>query len=92
MYVHRKRKGRLLKEVRTPGRIKSVPNVPGTQHRSVRVPDDDWADLETATKRLGADRATVIKQFIRWYLRRPGAELPERPGVTSSAAADVTTS
>jgi hypothetical protein len=21
----------------------------------------------------------VIKEFIRWYLRRPGAELPERP-------------
>lgn len=71
-----------MKEVRTPGRLGHVPNSPGTQHRSVRVPDGDWADLETATKRVGSDRAAVIKQFIRWYLRRPGAELPERPGGT----------
>jgi hypothetical protein len=77
-----------LKEVRTPGRIKGVPNVPGTQHRSVRVPDEDWADLEKATKSLGSDRGTVIKQFIRWYLRRPGAELPERPGDEKPADAE----
>jgi hypothetical protein len=51
----------------------------GTQHRSVRVSDADWADLETATKAVGSDRGTVIKEFIRWYLRRPGAELPEPP-------------
>jgi hypothetical protein len=56
-----------------------MPNRPGTQHRSVRVSDEDWADLETATKGLRSDRGTVIKQFIRWYLRRPGAKLPERP-------------
>jgi hypothetical protein len=80
VYVHRNHKEESLKEVRTPGRLGHVPNQPGTQHRSVRIPDDDWADLETASKRIGADRATVIKQFIRWYLRRPGAELPERPG------------
>jgi hypothetical protein len=68
-----------LKEVRTPGRIKGMPNSPRTQHRSVRVPDADWADLDAATKSIGSDRGTVIKEFIRWYLRRPGAEMPERP-------------
>lgn len=68
-----------MKEVRTPGRLGRVPNSPRTQHRSVRVPDDDWADLETATSAVGSDRGTVIKEFIRWYLRRPGAKLPERP-------------
>jgi hypothetical protein len=46
----------------------------------VRVSDDDWADLDTAAKSAGVDRAALIKGFIRWYLRRPGAELPERPG------------
>jgi hypothetical protein len=56
-----------------------MPNRPGTQHRSVRVSNEDWTDLETATKGLSSDRGTVIKQFIRWYLRRPGAKLPERP-------------
>ena len=29
--------------------------------------------------REGTDRAKVINQFLRWYLRRPGAKLPERP-------------
>ena len=56
-----------------------MPNKPGTQHRSVRISDEDWTDLEAATGTLGSDRGTVIKQFIRWYLRRPGAKLPERP-------------
>jgi hypothetical protein len=77
VYVHRKEAK--LKSVRTPGRLGAVPNKPGTQHRSVRVSDEDWADLDAATSALGADRGTVIKQFIRWYLRRPGAKLPARP-------------
>lgn len=77
MYVHRKEDP--LNSVRTPARLDGVPNRPGTQHRSVRVSDEDWTDLETATGGLGSDRGTVIKQFIRWYLRRPGAKLPQRP-------------
>jgi hypothetical protein len=88
VYVHRKPKGETLKAIRTPGTIEGVPNSPRTQHRSVRVPDEDWADLLTATKRLGSDRGTVIKQLIRWYLRRPGAELPERPGGKPAADAE----
>jgi hypothetical protein len=45
----------------------------------VRVSDEDWSDLETATADAGTDRAKVINQLVRWYLRRPGAKLPERP-------------
>jgi hypothetical protein len=56
-----------------------VPNQPRTQHRSVRIDDDDWDDAERATRRMGTDRAKIINQFLRWYLRRPGAKLPERP-------------
>jgi hypothetical protein len=70
-----------MKPVRTLG---AVPNVPGTQHRSVRISDNDWADLETAAAATGTDRAKLLNQFIRWYLRRPGAKLPERPGVRSA--------
>lgn len=68
-----------MKTVRTPGTLGRMPNQPRTQHRSVRVSDDDWADLDTAAKLAGTDRATLIKQFIRWYLRRSGVKLPERP-------------
>lgn len=65
------RKGVTLKTVRTEdGRI---------QHRSVRVTDEDWNDAERATADMGTDRAKVINQFLRWYLRRPGVKLPERP-------------
>lgn len=77
MYVHRK--GVTLINVRTPGTIERVPDKPKTQHRSVRISDEDWADLEARAASQGADRAKVINQFIRWYLRRSGAKLPERP-------------
>jgi hypothetical protein len=57
-----------------------VPGGPGHhQHRSVRVPDDEWDDAGEATAEMGTDRAKIINQFLRWWLRRPGAELPERP-------------
>lgn len=68
-----------MKSVRTPGRLGRVPNQPRTQHRSVRVSDEDWDDAEAATASMGTDRAKVINQFLHWYLRRPGAKLPDRP-------------
>jgi hypothetical protein len=42
----------------------------------VRAPDDDWADLDTASD---GKRPEVVRELIRWYLRRPGSRLPERP-------------
>lgn len=77
VYVHRKEEP--LKPVRTAARLGSVPNQPRTQHRSVRVSDEDWADLDTTAAAAGSDRAKIINQLLRWYLRRPGAKLPERP-------------
>lgn len=77
MYVHRK--GNRLNDVRTPGTLERMPNVPGNKHRSVRVSDEDWTDLEAAAKARDSDRGTVIKEFIWWYLRRPGAKMPQRP-------------
>jgi hypothetical protein len=77
VYVHRKRV--TLKSVRTAAKLGAVPNKPRTQHRSVRISDEDWADLGAAAASAGADRAKVINQLVHWYLRRPGAKLPERP-------------
>ncbi|MER7213160.1 hypothetical protein ABT340_39370 [Streptosporangium sp. NPDC000239] len=56
-----------------------MPNQPRTQHRSVRVDDDDWADLDAVAQRMGTNRAQVINAYIRWHLRRPDARRPERP-------------
>lgn len=77
MYVHHK--GVFLKSVRTPSTLGPVPNKPKSQHRSVRFSDQDWADLHDATAAMGIDRGTVLKELARWYMRRPGAKLPERP-------------
>ena len=51
--------------------------------RQMRIPDDEWVPFETATKEQHPEgrspRAAVVREFIRWYMRRPGAKLPERP-------------
>lgn len=56
-----------------------MPDAPKTQHRSVRVTDDDWTDLADRAAAAGLDRAKVINALVAWYLRRPGAKLPTRP-------------
>lgn len=48
-----------------------------TTPKQVRIPDEDWAKFEeTAGRRR---RAAVLVEFIRWYNREPGAELPLPP-------------
>lgn len=51
-----------------------------TKHRSIRLEQDLWDRLDLAAKATGYDRSGVIRQFVRWYLRVPGAKLPQRPG------------
>ena len=53
-----------------------MPDKPKTQHRSVRISDDDWADLLAAAETQGSDRGTVIKELVAWYLHR--ADAPKR--------------
>lgn len=65
--------------VRTPANIGTVPNKPRTQHRSVRVDDPEWDDLEAAAEHIDLDRAKVINQLIENWLGRPGVEAPQRP-------------
>lgn len=49
-----------------------------TPLQHTRVPQDDWDDLRAVA---GRGAAKVIREFIRWYLRRPGAKMPVRPSV-----------
>ncbi|WP_199572723.1 hypothetical protein [Streptomyces murinus] len=60
-----------------------MPNKPKTQHRSVRISDDDWADLLAAAKAQDTDRAGVINELVAWYLRRPGVTQPKRPELSA---------
>lgn len=47
-----------------------------TPIRHIRIPDDEWDDLH---KLAGKENVRVLRQLIRWYLRRPGSKLPVRP-------------
>jgi hypothetical protein len=60
-----------------------VPPETHTQPRQIRIATDLWDELEQAvgTRR----RSAVIVEFIRWYLRKPGAKLPRRLPVAADA-------
>jgi len=40
---------------------------------------DEWYDFDLAAEAQDSERSAVIRDFIDWYIRKPGAELPERP-------------
>jgi hypothetical protein len=61
------------------GTLARVPNQPKTPNRAVRVDDELWQEAGQAAAAAGTDRTKLLNQFLRWYLRRPGAALPERP-------------
>jgi len=62
-----------------------MPNAPKTQPRQMRIPDAEWTDFDAAAKSMDSDRASEVRAFIAWYLRRPGAKLPKRPDAAADA-------
>lgn len=56
-----------------------VPNQPKTPSRSVRIDDDDWAELGRIAEGEASTRGKLINELVAWYLGRPGSELPVRP-------------
>jgi hypothetical protein len=68
----------------TPEKERIMPNAPKTPHRQVRVDDELWIRFDAAVHRAGAaDRSTVLRDFIRWYVRdiedgKP-VRMPKRP-------------
>lgn len=51
----------------------------GTPHAGIRVPPELWEEFAAVAREQGTDRSTLIRAFIRWYLRKPEATLPKRP-------------
>ena len=53
--------------------------------RRFRAPVGEWEPFEAAARAVHPEgrspRGRVIREFMRWYMRRPGAVLPERPPV-----------
>lgn len=51
-----------------------------TRHRPIRVDDDLWDAFGAI---VGVrNRSKVIRDFIRWFVGVPGAEIPQRPEPT----------
>jgi hypothetical protein len=54
----------------------------------VSFQDEDWAVAKEITEQvMGTGRNAIIEAFLRWYLHRPGAVLPERPPESTAAEA-----
>lgn len=47
--------------------------------RTIRLEQNLWDALGPAAMANGHDRSGLIRQFVRWYLTEPGAQLPQRP-------------
>ena len=52
----------------------------GTDRRTVRVEPDLWNEFGVAAQDQPDGRSGVLREFIRWYLDKPGSELPQRGG------------
>lgn len=63
-----------------PDKIRPVPNPENfTPIRSIRVPDATWNPARARAKDQGTDMSKLVREFLDWYNREPGAKLPERP-------------
>jgi hypothetical protein len=58
-----------------------VPNQPKTPVQRFRLDGDLWEQFDEAVRHAdaGADRSKVLRQFVAWFVREPGAKLPSRP-------------
>jgi hypothetical protein len=52
----------------------------GTDRRTIRVEPDLWDEFGTATANEPDGRSGVVRAFMRWYLGKPGANLPGPTG------------
>lgn len=44
-----------------------------------RVPQDKWNEFGESVRTQDTDRSKLVNAFIDWYMREPGAKLPQRP-------------
>lgn len=89
----------ILLPVATSGYSRGMTPDPDAEYdtaRRFRAPDGEWEPFEAATRAVHPEgrspRGRVIREFMRWYMRRPGAKLPERPpaGPWSNVTAEPT--
>ncbi|MFD8234013.1 hypothetical protein ACFV20_19295 [Streptomyces sp. NPDC059696] len=62
-----------------------MPNQPKTPISRFRIDADEWQAFGEAVPQ-DTDRSAVLRDFVAWYLRRPGARMPKRPDTSERAA------
>lgn len=50
----------------------------GTARQTIRVDETLWERFGQFAAGKGSDRSTVLRDFIRWYVAEPDAQMPER--------------
>lgn len=56
-----------------------------TPTRPIRIDLELWDEFGAVAE---PDRSAVLREFMEWYVRRPGVKLPRRPAVDRSAEGD----
>lgn len=63
-----------------PTKIGGVPNPENfTPIRSIRIAARTWDLAKQRAREQGLSMSELIRQFLDWWLRVPGAKLPKRP-------------
>jgi hypothetical protein len=62
-----------------------MPNQPKTPFSRFRVDPEDWRAFGDAVPD-DTDRSKVLREFVAWYVRKPGAKLPQRPPAPKDSA------
>jgi hypothetical protein len=58
----------------------------GTPRQAFRVEPSLWETFGVAAALTGSDRATVLREFMRWFIRERGAKMPVRPAAAELEA------
>jgi hypothetical protein len=51
----------------------------GTDRRAIRIDDALWQRFGEVAAALGTDRASLIREWVRWSVGESGASPPRRP-------------
>jgi hypothetical protein len=63
-----------------PAKIPTVPNPENfTPIRSIRIAASTWDRAKVLAREQGKSMSELVREFLDWWLRTPGAKLPTRP-------------
>lgn len=57
----------------------------GTPTHPIRMDPAEWDELGSDAEFMGTDRSELIRQLVRWWMRKPGAKCPPRPPKDAAA-------